>query len=197
MKKIIIFIISSILLSSCVSYKQENLNLNLSVNKKYFDLGGNDVIALMVVDDRIDKTLLGNKRVGEKSIDIRSKQNLVEVVRDKVVKDLERNSFLVEKSEKFGESTSTSKTLKVEIVTFHYNACREFFISNAKVDILLRMTAQNKAGEKYVTDKNFSLDRDHFIMPLISTDEKTINAALQEVLDTVFENQKLLEFLKS
>jgi uncharacterized lipoprotein YajG len=196
MKKFLALIITSIFLSSCVSYDQEMLNLNLSIAQRYSDLGGNKSVELTVIDSRKNQEALGNKRLGDDVIAIKSSQNLVDLVKNKVGRDLEQNGFLV------ASSTDTSgladKTLEVKILTLNYNAYREFFMGTSKIEVLLKITAQNKADKSsYSTTQSFSLDKNHFIMPLITTDEKTINAALQEVLDGVFANQKLLDFLKN
>jgi hypothetical protein len=86
----------------------------------------------------------------------------------------------------------------VQILTFNYNAYREFIVGSSKIEILLKITTKDKAkNSSYTTTQSFSLDKNHFIMPLISTDEKTINSAMQQALDDIFENKKLLDFLKN
>ncbi len=193
MKKLLTLIITSALLSSCVLSNQETLNLNLSIASQYSNFGKNKSVELVIMDGRKDKDLIGNKRLGENLVVIKSNQNLVNLVENKISRDLEQNGFLVTSL----SSGLADKYLEVKILTLNYNAYREFFIGSSKVEILLKITAKNKADDaKYSTTQSFSLDKNHFIMPLISTDEKTINAALQEVLDGVFANQKLLGFLK-
>jgi uncharacterized lipoprotein YajG len=194
MKKLLILIIASALLSSCVASNQETLNLNLSIAQKYSDFGSNKSVELLVVDERKDKDLIGNKRLGEDLVAIKSSQNLVDLIQNKVSRDLEQNGFLVASQ----SSGLADKNLEVKILTFNYNAYREFLIGTSRIEILLKITAKNKVGNaSYSTTQSLSLDKNHFIMPLISTDEKTINKALQEALDGVFANQKLLEFLKN
>ena len=184
-------IISSFLLSSCVLYNQESLHLNLSANKQLSSFGGNKSVVVEVKDERANKDLLGNKRLGNELIAIKSEQNLAETIKDKVAKDLEQNGFLVSSN-----SNLENKTLEVKILTLNYKAYREFFIGTSKIDILLKITAKNQdASKSYSTTQNFSLSKNHFIMPLITTDEKTINFALQESLNGIFDNQKLLDFL--
>ena len=199
MKKILATISFLSLLSSCVSYNQETLNLNLPIVKKYSDVGGNKSVELIVVDSRKDKDLLGNKRLGEKLITIKSSQNLTDSLRDKISRDLEQNGFLLTSStNNFSAQYSADKSLEVKILTLNYSAYREFFIGNSKIEILLKIVAKNKSGGAvYSTSQSLSLDKKHFIMPLITTDEKTINTALQEAIDGILANQKLLEFLKN
>lgn len=194
MKKLLILIIASALLSSCASYNPETLNLNLSIAQKYSDFGGNKSIELNIIDGRKDKDLLGNKRLGDDLVIIKSRQNLVDLVQNKVSRDLEQNGFLIASQ----NSGLADKNLEVKILTFNYNAYREPVVGTSKVEVLLKITAKNKVGgTSYSTTQSFSLDKNHFIMPLISTDEKTINTSLQEALDGIFANQKLLEFLKN
>jgi len=193
MKKSLLLIILSTLLSSCVAANQETLNLNLSIASQYSDFGGNKSVALSVVDARNDQDLIGKKRLGENLVVIKSEQNLVDLATNKIARDLEQNGFLITSN----NSGLADKFLEVKILTFNYNAYREFVVGTSKVEVLLRITAKNKAeNASYSTTQSFSLDKSHFIVPLISTDEKTINKALQEALDGVLANQKLLEFLK-
>lgn len=194
MKKLFTLIIVSTLLSSCVAANQETLNLNLSIAQKYSDFGGNKSVELSIVDGRKDRDLIGNKRLGEDLVTIKSSQNLVDLIQNKVSRDLEQNGFLVASQ----SSGLADKNLEVKILTFNYNAYRELLIGTSKIEVLLKITAKDKTGNSnYSTTQSFSLDKNHFIMPLISTDEKTINSALQEVLDDIFINQKLLDFLKN
>ena len=193
MKKLLTLIIA-LTLFSCASSNQETLNLNLSIAQKYSDNGGNKSVELSVVDSRKDKDSLGNKRLGESLVAIKSNQSLVDLVQNKISRDLEQNGFLIASQ----NSGLADKFLEVKILTFNYNAYREPVVGTSKVEVLLKITIKNKVGgASYSTTQSFSLDKNHFIVPLISTDEKTINAALQEVLDGIFTNQKLLEFLKN
>jgi uncharacterized lipoprotein YajG len=194
MKKLVLLIITSALLYSCVAANQETLNLNLSIASKYSDLGGNKSIALSVVDARSDKDLIGQKRLGESLVVIKSSQNLVDLMQNKIARDLEQSGFLVASQK---SAALADKFLEVKILTFNYNAYREFVVGTSKIEVLLRITAKDRAGNaNYSTTQSFALNKNHFIVPLISTDEKTINTALQEALDGILANQKLLEFLK-
>lgn len=192
MKKILI-ILGLTILTSCVSYNQEMLNLNLLPNQKYSDLGGNKTISLSVVDERINKDL-GNKRLGEDLIIIKSNQDLLQTIRDNVTKNLGQYGFLTSSE---NNSESSAKTLEVHIITLSYNAYREFFMGSSKINILLKIVAKDKkSGNSYITEQSLALDKSHFIMPLITTDEKTINDALQEAVGGILSNQKLTDFLK-
>jgi uncharacterized lipoprotein YajG len=179
MKKILTLLALVGTLSSCVNYNQENLNLNLSVDSKFNDFGKNQNVDLSV----------GDKRLGKDLINIKSTQNLTVLIKNKIARDLEQNGFLI--------NDNTDKSLEIKILTLNYSAYREFFIGSSKIEILLKITALNGNKSSYSTTQNFSLSQKHFIMPLITTDEKTINKALQESLDGVIANQKLLNFLKN
>jgi len=194
MKELLTILTLGISLSSCVSYNQEMLNLNLSIAQKYSDNGKNKTVELSVLDGRKDKDLIGTKRLGENLIAIKPSQDLIGVIQNKISRDLEQNGFLVATQ----NTTLANTLLEVKILTFNYNGYREFLVGSSKIEILLKITAQDKVGgTKYSTTQSFSLDKNHFIVPLITTDEKTINNALQEALDGIFTNQKLLEFLKN
>ncbi|MFT5703857.1 MAG: putative lipoprotein YajG [Rickettsiales bacterium] len=189
MKKILTLLALVGTLSSCVNYNQENLNLNLSVDSKFNDFGKNQNVDLSVVDGRSNIESIGDKRLGKDLINIKSTQNLTVLIKNKIARDLEQNGFLI--------NDNTDKSLEIKILTLNYSAYREFFIGSSKIEILLKITALNGNKSSYSTTQNFSLSQKHFIMPLITTDEKTINKALQESLDGVIANQKLLNFLKN
>jgi disulfide oxidoreductase YuzD len=52
-------------------------------------------------------------------------------------------------------------------------------------------------NKKYQKNYGLTIEKDHFIMPLITTDEDTINAALQETIYDIFQDDGLIENLKS
>ncbi|MCE3254880.1 MAG: putative lipoprotein [Rickettsiaceae bacterium] len=200
MKKFAFSIILLGLLSSCVYYDKEQVNLDLSINKRYADFSGSKVIEVAVVDERMDKKIIGTKRLGEELVPITANKNLIDVIKDKVTKDLEQDGFFVQNpaTSLGGKITDlTNKSLEIKIVNFRYTANRGFLEGSSKIEILLRVTAKGPLGKKYVTDKNFYATKKHFIVPLISTDEKIINESLQEALDSLLQNPKLTEFLRS
>lgn len=193
MKKLLTLVLVAFL-SSCVAKNQQSLNLNVSIAHTYADIGGNKSINLKVVDGRRDRAVIGSKRFGDGLVVIKSNQNISELVQDKISRDLEQNGFLVSES----SNNSTDKFLEVRILTLNYIAYRELVIGSSKIEVLLKITAKNKAdGSSYSTTQSFTANKNHFIVPLISTDEKTINKALQESLDGIAANQKLLDFLKN
>jgi uncharacterized lipoprotein YajG len=194
MKKILT-LFGLLLLCSCASYKEEILNLNLSINPKYSGFGDNKYVELLIVDDRDNKDLLGKKRLGDDSIEIKSNRDLVGLVRKKISHDLEQNGFLIVGKK---DPKPDGKFLEIRILNFNYEANRGFIIGKSTIKSSLKVNALNKnGGEKYSTRHNFSLENNHFVAPSIATDEKTINSTLQEVLDDVLADQKLLEFLKN
>jgi uncharacterized lipoprotein YajG len=191
MKKLLTTLLPLIFLSSCVSYNQEILSFNLSTSEKYSDFGKGKAVQIVVIDSRINNNLLGKKRLGEKVIKIKSDQNITIAAKDKISKDLGQQGFVAV------DGGLIDKVLEVHIINLNYNAYREFFVGNSKIDVLLKIVARDvSSGVTYSTKQSLSMDKKHFIMPLITTDEKTINLALQEALNSIFENQKLLEFLK-
>jgi uncharacterized lipoprotein YajG len=194
MKKFLVVLTTLTLLSSCVSYNKEELKINFSPTKNYSNNGDGKKVGLNVVDVRdSNRELIGQKRLGSLVVVIKSDGNLIDLISGKVSKDLEQNGFKVVGF----DSRSADKTLEVAILNLDYSAYREFFIGSSKIEVLLKITAIDKSGSRYSTTQSFELSKKHFIMPLITTDEKTINNALQEVLDEIFANKKLLEFLKN
>ena len=190
MKKLLALILLSFL-SSCIYSNQESLDVSLSINEKYSEIGGNRAIELGVIDERMNRDALGTKRFGQNLVNLRSNQIIARIVYDKVAKDLEQNGFAVVRG------NLANKILEVKIITLNYRAYREFFVGTSKVEVLLKVTAKDKVGDKsYSTSKSLSLDKNHFISPSLSADEKTINSALQDALDEVLDNQKLIDFLK-
>jgi hypothetical protein len=191
MKKLLTILLPFIFLSSCVSYDQEILGFNLSASEKYSDFGKGKAVQVLVTDDRIDNNLLGKKRLGQRVVKIKSDQSVTAAAKSKISKDLGQQGFVAV------DGGLIDKVLEVHIVNLNYNAYREFFIGSSKVDVLLKIVARDvSSGVTYSTKQSLTMDKKHFIMPLITTDEKTINLALQEALNSVFENQKLLDFLK-
>jgi uncharacterized lipoprotein YajG len=174
---------------SCVSYDNAVIGLNFSQQGEYSRIGNGQRIAVFFSDTRKNKDIIGSKKLGDHLITINSNQNLIDVAKSKVAGDLMQHGFAI------GCFRSSNKSLEIKVVEFAYEAKRGL-VGKSNVNVALEIIAKDKkSGKKYRTKQNISLDKNHFIMPLIETDQETINLALQESFGSVAKDQKLLDFL--
>jgi uncharacterized lipoprotein YajG len=188
MKKLLLILITSLSLSACATNKVENLNFRLSLDSDSSNIGNNKKVEVVVIDERTDSETLGQKRVGKYFVTIKSNQNLVDLIQDQVNHGLAQKGF----------SRGFDKTLEIRLVNLDYNANRGVFKGHSKASVLLRVAVKDKfnISKKYQRNYGLTIDKDHFIAPLLTTDEQSINFVLQETLNDLLRDQDLMETLK-
>ena len=86
MKKILI--LASLFVAASCTYATQRVNLNFSFDDKKSSLGNNSVLDVAVIDDRMDKEILGKKKIGDEEINILSEQNLAALLQKRITENL-------------------------------------------------------------------------------------------------------------
>lgn len=186
MKKLLAVLI--LLTAISCAHQDQKINLTLNhLNENSIEEKNPTTIDLKVFDDRKNKEVIGSKEFNEdEKIYISSEENLAEFLQFKISKNLEKRGFLKGKE----------KLVEIRVKTFSYKAERHFFIGKSKADIALKVVVKNaKNGVTTTKDFALSVKRKHFIAPLESTDAKTINSILEEIVDDVLSDETLLQTL--
>jgi len=188
-KKLFFIAFFSFTLSACVDYNQKSIDLGISLKNIPSNFGNFKKVQVRVFDVRNNKPNIGTKKVGDILVTINSNQDLIKLIGDRISEGLERKGF----------AKGDDKIMEIYITSFEYEARRRFFTGNSKMSVLFKITVKDKYDDnkKYQKSYGLTVEKDHFIMPLITTDEDTINAALQETIYDIFQDNALIENLKS
>lgn len=159
------------------------MKLDFRSNKNQASIGNNSSISVKVFDDRKNKETLGQKKFGEEKIKIIAEQNLADFLQEKFAAGLALKGFKIG----FGPLAE----FHVEIL--EYEAARHFPVGNSEAHAAIKVIVKSDKNSGSFT-KNYKLDlrNKHFLAPLESTDEQTINSLLQEISSDIISDNALL-----
>lgn len=175
MKKLL-FIAAFVVLSSC-TYHDQRVQLDLVIYNEKSDIGLGKGIDLRTFDDRLNPSILGNKEFcDDEKILLTSNQNLTELVKDRISKNLSAKGF----------TKGNDKIVEVAIKELKYTAKCQFVIGKSEANVLIKVSVTDTKTSTKVT-KNFELvvKNKHLFRPLAATDVATINDLLGEVLQDI------------
>lgn len=184
MKKLLL-ITSFLALFSC-GHHDQRIKFNPHFDQTRDNVGKGVGIDLVIVDDRRDD-ILGEKIFSKnETIKIISDENLAESLQKKV------GELLLQKGFKKG----WNKTLQIEISHLTYKAKREFFVGRSDAQMSVRVVvSDNKNQGSFSKSFDSSFASYHFIAPLQSTDELTINNMIKDIINSIFHDREILEKL--
>ena len=192
MKNIVLLISAVFVLTSCVGkYVEVRLLPSDSDDNYYEDEKANiseinQFNNIEVIDNRNNQELIGTKEYGEESMEIVNSQDLADLIKEEIIGNLQANNQMIH----------PSQTLRITLETIKYNSQRGFLIGKSRVKISLKaVLTENNNHTKYGKMYNLENERSHFIISLERTDQKTISAALRDVIDRIIEDGKLQESL--
>ncbi len=187
MKKITSLVILASLLAFSCAHQDQNIKFNVALSNVKSEpvnsVSGLDVVAF---DDRSKPNIVGEKSFGDEKIAISSDQNLADLLKDEISKNLFS----------FGFKEGKDKIVEIHLEKLKYKAKRKFFIGKSEAEIKIKVIVKNtKAKGKF--SKNFTLSTKgkHFLAPLEKTDSKTINTLIQEAVLEIVTDKSLLENL--
>jgi uncharacterized lipoprotein YajG len=183
MKKILV--IAAIFgLFSC-SYKDQRIALDLSYDSEKSNIGQGNKIAVKVLDERLQKNFIGSKEYCDhQKILIKNEQNLAEILKQELDLQLARKGFVA----------GNDKLLELRIERLEYKASCKYLVGKSEANILVKATiTNNKTGLR--TNRSFEVSQDgkHFLVPLASTVEDSINNILQDSVKEILGDDSLLK----
>lgn len=184
MKKILL--IATLLTAISCSHYDQKVKLDIAFDSTKENVGKGQAIDLTVVDRRADKEILGTKKFGDATVKITSDQDLAAFLQTRITENLLARGF------KMGKG----KDVEISIEEFKYKASRHFPTGKSKGNVTLRVVVKGGFGEKFTKNYEISVKNKHFVGPLQSTDERTINALLQDAARTLVNDEMFLQSLK-
>ncbi len=182
MKKTLI-IISLLTLISC-THQDQKTRLDFSFDGKKSNIGSDTKIDLTVFDERLENGFIGTKEFCDgKKITIGSEQNLAELLKKKINAEFYKKGF----------KQGSDKLVEIHIQNLKYKAECGFLLGKSSANFQIKvLVTNNKTGSKATKNFELSLNNKHFILPLESTDDDTINDLIEEVIGDFLEDDILL-----
>ncbi len=183
MKKLLLA--SAILLLAACTHENQKMKFDITIDREKSDFSNVGAISILAFDERSQKEIIGNKTFGIEKVTISSRDNLAELLREKIGENLAQKGF----------RQGLDKTVEIHLESVQYKAVRKFFIGTSEADSAIKVIVKNnKTGEKFTKNFALSVKGKHFLAPLESTDQETINTILR---DTVLDILNDKSFLKS
>ena len=178
--------------SACAPEQKALLNPDLLVIENDIDIGNGKEIGVEVVDERPEDTL--GYRVGGfggRGAPITTDQDVEEVFDEKIREGLRRKGF-----QPILRIEETLRSLRVEIRFLEYYTSIGSWSGGVHAKTALKVIAKN-AGKEYARFYRGGKEDGVYLIPSAEENEKLINAAISEVLMSLFSDKKLLQFLSN
>lgn len=188
--KISLFLTLILSTTSCVYLPQE-VKLSPEIQSSSSNLGKNSSVDVIVTDKRDDKTVIGRRGNGMASIaPINNNQDLEQLLKNVVVDSLTKKKFII--------PSKNGKVLDISLLSLKYQSLFGFFTIGSKIDVALdvKILDQNNSVI-YNNIYRSNLEKRHAIFaPLASTNEKNINLSFQNAINSMLNDDLLVQFLK-
>lgn len=181
-----IALLITLLTFSC-THQDQNIKFNIAVsNVKSESINSSSGLDFVAFDDRSSSRNIGEKSFGDEKIAIASDQNLAELLREEISKNLFDSGF----------KKGSDKIVEIHLEKLKYKAKRKFFIGKSEANIKIKVIVKNtKTKDKFSKNFTLSTKRKHFLAPLEKTDSKTINNLVQEAVLEIITDKTLLKSL--
>ncbi len=187
------FLFSCLFLMTLVSayaFTDQKVKLNPDLLVIENNIGHGKEIGVKVFDERPEKTL-GRRGAAQmsKRAEITTNQNVGEVFDLKIREGLTRKGFVPGSL-----SADSLRSLWVEIRSLTYYASTGFWTGGVHTKTSLKAIAKN-AGKEYEQFYRGGNEERVMIVPYEEENEKLINMAISDILQKLFSDKALLEFL--
>lgn len=174
------------ILISC-SHQNQKVSFNLSFNDNKLSVENGSGINIAVIDDRLEKKILGTKEFcNDDKITISSDENLTELLQQKISENLAQKGF----------KKGRDKVLAIHLSNLQYSAKCGLIIGKSNADIAIKVVITDyKSGSEITKNFDLFLNSKHLFRPLESTDSQTINNLLQEMVSDILKDEALLKNL--
>lgn len=192
MKLFKFIVLLTLLVTSC-AYKSHEISLYPEI--KITEIGNKNLINISVNDKRESKNLIGRQNSNWiADTDIKFSSDLEKLIKNKVAKALEDRNFVI--SDK--DNKEANKILEINILSLKYENKPRIISMNSKVEASLSISIKNNDQEVlHKATYKSDLENNYYIFsPRAKTNEKNINIVLQEVINKIFSDQTLFEYLK-
>lgn len=181
-----IILISATCASCTVTPQQATIAPEIEVAQS--NIGAGVTLALRVVDERAD-TSLGHRGAGLKGAEITVDQDVRAVIETSIRQGLEQNGFEV-----VAWSPDSQRVLRVDIRLLEYSTSMGFWTAGIHTKAALKAAA-HRNGSEYENFYRAENEKRKVFVPFAGENEELINAIAIDVLEKLFSDRILLEFL--
>lgn len=179
-----------LLLSGCAFNKQV-VTLKPTVNVPQSAIGSGVTVALKVVDERANTSLGHRGTAYGAAAEITTTQDLAELVRDQIRKGLEQQGYSV-----VANGATADRQVSFELRDLTYSTSTGFWTGGIEVAGALKTVGRSGTAnyeQLYRVDDKQRV----VVVPTAETNAGWINTALSELLQKVFSDTALAQFLKT
>jgi uncharacterized lipoprotein YajG len=179
-----------LLLSGCAFNKQV-VTLKPTVNVPQSAMGSGVTVALKVVDERANTSLGHRGTAYGAAAEITTTQDLAELVRDQIRKGLEQQGYSV-----VANGATADRQVSFELRDLTYSTSTGFWTGGIEVAGALKTVGRSGTAnyeQLYRVDDKQRV----VVVPTAETNAGWINTALSELLQKVFSDTALAQFLKT
>jgi uncharacterized lipoprotein YajG len=173
--------------ASCAVTPQET-TIAPEIQVAQSDIGTGVSIALRVVDERAD-TSLGHRGAAYKGAEIKTEQDVRAVIEESIAEGLVRKGFEV-----IAWSPEAARALRVDIRLLEYSTSMGFWTAGIHTKAALKVSAARE-GSEYENFYRAENEKRKVFVPFAGENEDLINAIAVDVLEQLFADRDLLEFL--
>lgn len=181
-----------VMVLSCLcacQYIPQDVKIAPTVEVTESNIGQGKLVAVQVLDERENSTI-GKRGFGfETGATIATEQNVSQLFQTAVSEGLQRNGF-----KPVPDNVEAPTNLRVEIRTLNYDVAMGLWTGENSAESAVKVEATNGEARYEKMYRGRSAIRTVFHASQ-ETNTKIINAAINDVLDTMFADRKLLEFL--
>lgn len=185
----VVSVVVACVLSTGCAFTPQTANIAPTLSVTPSSQGAGTTVAVRVVDERPSKSL-GRRGSGYgPAAEITAAEDLALVVRDEIIAGLQQKGF----NTTFADAAATPK-LTVEIRLLEYSTSTGFWTGGVHINGAVKAIAHH--GQQ-TYEKMYRSEEEQRVVfvPGDKENEKWINQALSEVLNQMFEDQALIQFL--
>ena len=171
------------------AFTPQKANLTPTVNVTVSNEGKNVAVGVRVLDERASKSLGHRGTAYGAAAEITEEQDLAVVVKQQLVEGLRKKGF-----NPVEFNASKEPRLTIEIRLLEYTTSQGFWTGGVHVKGALKASAL-RAAENYEHFYRSEKEERVVIVPTAESNEKLINSALSDLLNQVFEDTALFQFL--
>lgn len=179
------------LLSPC-AFVPQTAELQPVVRVNPSDVGAGIPVTVTVIDERDNSSLGRRGNGGFRGAEIRSEQDLVQVIEQVVAEGLVSKGFHPQRT---GEASGIAGSqLRVDLRSLEYSTSAGFFTGGVHVNAALKASV-NRETTVYERVYRINEEERTVVVPAASYNETLLNTALQTLLLQMLEDEQLLRAL--
>ncbi len=171
------------------AFSPQEVMLEPTLNIAETNIGNGAKVSFDVVDER-DDILIGHRGSAYgKAAKISNNQDITQVFSDAITEGLKRNGFLPVEG-----SDNSTRQLKVQIRLIRYETSMGFWTGGVHTKATIKAIASNN-GKTYAKLYRVENEKRFLFVPESKENNRLINDIVSEVINELFNDEKLMSFL--